>query len=104
MTNRTYRVTEIVGTSPDGIDQAIRNGIERAVILGSSPVIEAADLGLSDGEARDIHVGALASPDEPEREHIARVIAKVPTLESAARVLGIDATTLSRKRKRYGLA
>jgi len=30
MTNRTYRVTEIVGTSPDGVDQAIRNGIERA--------------------------------------------------------------------------
>ncbi|MEZ5191205.1 MAG: dodecin family protein [Nocardioides sp.] len=30
MTNRTYRVTEIVGTSPDGVDQAIRNGIARA--------------------------------------------------------------------------
>ena len=30
MSNRVYRVTEIVGTSPDGIDQAIRNGIERA--------------------------------------------------------------------------
>jgi flavin-binding protein dodecin len=30
MSNRTYRVTEIVGTSPDGIDQAIRNGIKRA--------------------------------------------------------------------------
>ena len=30
MTNRTYRVTEIVGTSPDGIDEAIRNGVERA--------------------------------------------------------------------------
>ena len=30
MSNRTYRVTEIVGTSPDGIDQAIRNGIDRA--------------------------------------------------------------------------
>ena len=30
MTNRTYRVTEIVGTSPDGIDSAIRNGIARA--------------------------------------------------------------------------
>jgi len=30
MPNRTYRVTEIVGTSPEGIDQAIRNGIERA--------------------------------------------------------------------------
>ena len=30
MANHTYRVTEIVGTSPDGIDQAIRNGIDRA--------------------------------------------------------------------------
>jgi flavin-binding protein dodecin len=30
MTNRTYRVTEIVGTSPDGIDAAIRNAVERA--------------------------------------------------------------------------
>ncbi len=30
MTNRTYRVTEIVGTSPDSLDQAVRNGIARA--------------------------------------------------------------------------
>ena len=30
MSNRTYRVTEIVGTSPEGVDQAIRNAIERA--------------------------------------------------------------------------
>ncbi|MCT4353495.1 dodecin family protein [Streptomyces sp. Je 1-79] len=30
MSNHTYRVTEIVGTSPEGIDQAIKNGIERA--------------------------------------------------------------------------
>ena len=30
MSNHTYRVTEIVGTSPDGVDAAIRNGITRA--------------------------------------------------------------------------
>jgi flavin-binding protein dodecin len=30
MTDRTYRVTEIVGTSPDGIEQAVRNGLHRA--------------------------------------------------------------------------
>ena len=30
MANRTYRVTEIVGTSPDGIDEAVRNGLARA--------------------------------------------------------------------------
>ena len=29
MTDRTYRLTEIVGSSPDGVDAAIRNGIER---------------------------------------------------------------------------
>ena len=30
MTDRTYRVTEIVGTSPDGITEAVDNGIKRA--------------------------------------------------------------------------
>lgn len=30
MSNHTYRVTEIVGTSHDGIDAAIRNGVARA--------------------------------------------------------------------------
>jgi dodecin len=30
MTDRTYRVTEIVGTSPVSIDAAIRNGLDRA--------------------------------------------------------------------------
>jgi len=30
MANRTYRLTEIVGTSTVGVDDAIRNGIARA--------------------------------------------------------------------------
>lgn len=30
MTDRTYRVTEIVGTSTEGIDAAIRNAVHRA--------------------------------------------------------------------------
>ncbi|MFE2971338.1 dodecin [Streptomyces sp. NPDC059340] len=30
MSDHTYRVTEIVGTSHEGVDQAIRNGITRA--------------------------------------------------------------------------
>jgi flavin-binding protein dodecin len=30
MTDRTYRITEIVGTSPDGVSEAIDNGIKRA--------------------------------------------------------------------------
>ena len=30
MSDHTYSVSEIVGSSPDGVDQAIRNGIARA--------------------------------------------------------------------------
>jgi dodecin len=30
MSNHTYRVIEIVGTSPDGIDAAIQSGLDRA--------------------------------------------------------------------------
>jgi flavin-binding protein dodecin len=30
MSNRTYRVTEIVGTSTESVDLAIRNGLARA--------------------------------------------------------------------------
>ncbi len=30
MTDRTYRITEIVGTSPESIEAAIRNGVARA--------------------------------------------------------------------------
>jgi dodecin len=30
MSNRTYRVIEIVGSSPDGVDAAIRSGVARA--------------------------------------------------------------------------
>jgi NtrC-family two-component system response regulator AlgB len=38
-----------------------------------------------------------------EREHIARIVAQSSSLEAAARTLDIDATTLQRKRKRFGL-
>lgn len=30
MSDHTYRLTEIVGTSPEGVEQAINNGLARA--------------------------------------------------------------------------
>ena len=30
MSNRTYNITELVGTSDDSVDQAIRNAVRRA--------------------------------------------------------------------------
>ena len=78
------------------------------MILTPANVIEAADLGLAaDGGAAPpgpVALGDDVSLEEVEREHIARVVARAPSFEAAARILGIDVTTLQRKRKRYGLA
>jgi NtrC-family two-component system response regulator AlgB len=88
----------------------LRNAVERAVILGPREQIDLSDLGLaipsSDtaGSAHAPTLGDLISIEAVEREHIARVVAQAPSLEAAARILDIDATTLQRKRKRYGLA
>ena len=89
----------------------LRNAVERAVILAARDVLELADLGLpavapsdADSLSEVTQVGAFVSIESLEREHIARVIARSPSLEAAARILDIDATTLQRKRKRYGLA
>jgi NtrC-family two-component system response regulator AlgB len=91
----------------------LRNVVERAVILCPAQVIEPIDLGLPSvgadpsGETRlptSLALGADVSLEEIEREHIARVLARAPSFEAAARILGIDVTTLQRKRKKYGLA
>ena len=87
----------------------LRNAVERAAILARGADITATDLGLPEPLRRQpesvaVEIGAEVSLDALEREHIARVLARAPTLEAAARTLGIDVTTLTRKRKRYGLA
>ena len=100
----------------------LRNAVERAAILTPSAVVEPEDLGLPDdlippppapadagsaaGRARATPpvLGGDFSLAEVEREHLARVVSRAPSFEAAARILGIDATTLQRKRKRYGLA
>jgi NtrC-family two-component system response regulator AlgB len=83
----------------------LRNAVERAVILTPASVVEAEDLGLAaSAGAGAVTLGGEVSLEEVEREHIARVVARAPSFEAAARTLGIDVTTLQRKRKRYGLA
>jgi NtrC-family two-component system response regulator AlgB len=88
----------------------LRNAVERAVILAPHDTLEPSDLGLPVAAASDqdsgghaVRLGGLVSLEVLEREHIARVVAQAPSLEAAARTLDIDATTLQRKRKRYGL-
>jgi len=82
----------------------LRNAIERAVILSPGQVL------LPEGLPGRISVQAAGSPvlggdftvEEVEKEHVLRVLARAPTLEDAARILGIDASTLWRKRRKYG--
>ena len=88
----------------------LRNAVERAVILCPSSVIEAADLGIAPARQDGPHpaagpeLGADVSLEDIEREHIARVVARADSFEAAARTLGIDVTTLQRKRKKYGVS
>jgi NtrC-family two-component system response regulator AlgB len=81
----------------------LRNVMERAVIL-----FPARTLG---SEALPERIAANASPvprlggdstlEDIEREHVLRVLARTPTLDDAAKILGIDASTLYRKRRKY---
>jgi two-component system, NtrC family, response regulator AlgB len=82
----------------------LRNTIERVLILWPAKILEP--------EAFPAHIAARQRPSRPqlggdftldaiEREHISGVIARRQTLDEAAAVLGIDASTLWRKRKKY---
>jgi NtrC-family two-component system response regulator AlgB len=86
----------------------LRNVVERAVILAGSEEIDLPDLPekFSPMPAprpllQGVHVGARATIEELENEHIARVIEQAATMEEAAKILGIDPATLYRKRKKF---
>ena len=81
----------------------LRNVLERAVILWPSRVIEPEALPeqiTAQAAAMPI-LGGNHSLEQIEREHILRVLARTATIEEAAQVLGIDPSTLWRKRKKY---
>ena len=82
----------------------LRNAVERAVVLTRGDVITADYLPdtLFRNQAEPFPtVSPTASLEEIEKEHIIQVLAETPTLEDAAARLGINASTLWRKRKRY---
>jgi NtrC-family two-component system response regulator AlgB len=82
----------------------LRNAIERAVILWPARIIDPAALGerIAAHATQAPRLGGDFTLEEVEREHILQIVARTATLEDAARLLGIDASTLWRKRKKYG--
>ncbi|MBF0610718.1 MAG: sigma-54-dependent Fis family transcriptional regulator [Magnetococcales bacterium] len=82
----------------------LRNTIERAVILGRGEWIDSPDLPDSiASRPSQPRPGDLVSLETIEELHIRGVIANTTSVQEAATVLGIDQTTLWRRRKQYGL-
>jgi NtrC-family two-component system response regulator AlgB len=83
----------------------LQNVIERAVILCPNAQIGPEFLAITrPANAGNVVLpGAPYSLEELERLHIQSILASCDTLEAAARTLGIDSSTLYRKRKAYGV-
>ena len=81
----------------------LRNALERAVLLSSAQIVTAQALPerIAAHGAPTAQVGGDFSVEQVEREHVLRVLARTQTLDEAAAVLGIDASTLYRKRRKY---
>jgi NtrC-family two-component system response regulator AlgB len=80
----------------------LRNTIERAIILWPSSVLTPESLPERMREATPSRpqLGGDYTLERISDEHLERVVARSATLEEAARTLGIDTSTLWRKRKK----
>ncbi len=83
----------------------LENAVERAVILCRTGRISFHLLHLQPAAEASLapRVGDRVTLAELEEEHIRRVIARSETLEAAAETLGIDPSTLWRRRREYGI-
>jgi two-component system, NtrC family, response regulator AlgB len=84
----------------------LHNALEHAATLADTDIITYSDLPNSvrhPASATFAPIGHGPRLKDFEREHIMRVMAESPTLEQAAAKLGINVTTLWRKRRQYGL-
>jgi two-component system, NtrC family, response regulator AlgB len=73
--------------------------------VASGPLVELEHLPspIADTSRSAAAGSAALTLDQLEADHIRRVLAAAPTIEEAAATLGIDPSTLYRKRKRYGI-
>ncbi|EMH4719901.1 sigma-54-dependent Fis family transcriptional regulator [Pseudomonas aeruginosa] len=83
----------------------LRNVIERASIICNQELVDVDHLGFSAAQSANSapRIGESLSLEDLEKAHITAVMASSATLDQAAKTLGIDASTLYRKRKQYGL-
>ena len=85
-----------------GNARELEHVIERSVLLAQGGIIELAHLPEEVRTAAE-QPGDVRSLEEMEKLHIKKVLQQSKDLDEAARILGIDPTTLWRKRKKFGL-
>jgi NtrC-family two-component system response regulator AlgB len=94
----------LAGYAWPGNARELANVLERAVVLATGTTITTAELPDSVLAQGGASAGSThGSLEELERQHVRQTLAESPTLEEAAARLGINASTLWRKRKRWGL-
>ena len=83
----------------------LRNEIQRVTVLWPMRTVEpeAFSVRLRGHATGGPRIGGTHSLEEIENEHIRQVLAKVNTFEEASQVLGIEPSTLWRKRRKLGL-
>jgi NtrC-family two-component system response regulator AlgB len=83
----------------------LRNELQRITVLWPSRIVEpeAFSPRLRGQNTVGPHLGGNHSLEAIETEHIRKLLARIDTFEEAARVLGIEPSTLWRKRQRLGL-
>lgn len=81
----------------------LRNALERALVFSAAQIItpEAFPDRMQALPMHRPEVGGAFTLDQIEREHIQRILTRSTTQEDAAKILGIDATTLWRKKKKF---
>lgn len=80
----------------------LENVIERSLIFAKDGIIRYEYLPIEIQKVKEGKTGIL-SLEEMEKNHIKRVLGIASNQEEAAQLLGIDVTTLWRKRKKYSL-
>ena len=95
----------LLGHPWPGNIRELRNEIQRVTVLWPSRTVEpdAFSVRLRGQAPSGPRIGGEHSLADIENEHIRQVLAKTDTFEDAAVVLGIEPSTLWRKRRRLGL-